>query len=118
MREAAVYAKRQQDYERLWALLQSNGGNGLFRFTPDGEGRTYQIVVLAFQVVGVTRDGEYQPRTVAEDLIRALVELKGDVEWVPFPGYYPPIHLLFYLPLHRSAGGFSSGASEEEGSAE
>lgn len=117
MSETLGSERRQEGYRRLWELLRANGGNGLFRFIPDGDPRAYQIVVLAFQVVGVTRDGEYQSRNVAEALVRALAEQKGDVEWIPFPGYYPPIHLLFYLPLQQTpeheGKGHSPSLSEE-----
>lgn len=81
-------------------LLESNGGNGTIRFTSE-TGNVYQITVVNYQVVSVTRGGEYQPRFVAEEVVRKFAEGKGQVEWIPFFGYYPPIHILFYIPLNQ-----------------
>lgn len=93
-------------------LLESNGGNGTIRFTSEG-GSTYQITVVNYQVVGVTRGGEYQPRFVAEEVVREFAQGKGQVEWVPFFGYYPPIHILFYIPLNQ--GENSNEGGKEQG---
>ncbi len=79
--------------------IEANGGNGLVNYIPPGTAKSYQLVVLGKQVVAVTLEGEYQPRMVAERIVSQLVSGEGEVEWVPFPAYYPPLHLMFFLPL-------------------
>jgi hypothetical protein len=79
--------------------IEANGGNGLVNYTPPGTVKSYQIVVLGKQVVAVTLEGEYQPRMVAERIVSQFVSGEGEAEWVPFPAYYPPLHLMFFLPF-------------------
>ncbi len=79
--------------------IEANGGNGLVNYIPPGTSKSYQLVVLGKQVVAVTLEGEYQPRMVAEKIVSQFVSGEGEAEWVPFPAYYPPLHLMFFLPF-------------------
>lgn len=79
--------------------IEANGGNGLVNYIPPGTAKSYQLVVLGKQVVAVTLEGEYQPRMVAEKIVSQFASGEGEAEWVPFPAYYPPLHLMFFLPF-------------------
>jgi len=79
--------------------IEANGGNGLVNYVPPGTAKSYQLVVLGKQVVAVTLEGEYQPRMVAEKIVSQFASGEGEAEWVPFPAYYPPLHLMFFLPF-------------------
>jgi hypothetical protein len=83
--------------------IEANGGNGLVNYTPPGTAKSYQLVILGKQVVAVTLEGEYQPRMVAEKVVSQFVSGEGEAEWVPFPAYYPPLHLMFFLPFWQKA---------------
>lgn len=97
---------------RIIELLRENGGNGMIRFRPEGEENVYQVVVINGLVAAVTTlEGEYQPRFVAEDIVRRFVAGEGEMEWVPFPHYYPPLHLVFFIPLQ---GGAEVAGTREE----
>jgi len=91
--------------------IEANGGNGLVNYVPPGTAKSYQLVVLGKQVVAVTLEGEYQPRMVAEKIVSQFASGEGEAEWVPFPAYYPPLHLMFFLPFWRK------GEEEEESKA-
>ena len=98
-------------WRELERFLIPTGGTGLFRIhiREGNKSSSYQFLVLRWNVVAATRDGEYQPRFVAEEVLRGYFNGKGTMEWVPLPPYYPPLHLFFFISLNdetlRGKGG-------------
>ena len=71
-------------FEEILRSLEENGGNGLVNYTPPGSQESYQMVILGKRVVAVTMNGQYQPRTVAEEVVRKFAQGLGTALWVPF----------------------------------
>lgn len=103
--------------EEIRRYLASTNGTGLFHLALDAPPElrdTYQLLVVNWQVVAVTRSGEYQPRHIAEVLLKEALSGNGTLEWNPFRPYYPPLHLMFFIPLPlEDVEGEGAGKKEE-----